>query len=224
MLRFNLLGFPVTIKPWFWLVAAFLSDALGNMNGEWGLVFGKVAIVFVSIIFHEIGHAWFQRKYGGQPEIVLHGFGGYALDRAGQPTRNQSLWIVGMGPAFSILLGIVACIWIRSLNADASINPFAPSRPYTQVEALASFAIFVNLGWAALNLLPIFPLDGGQLLSYAMYQRQPQLRYRIAMVVAGLLAFYFLTNGAFFGGIMFGMLAYENFQRSQGQNPRGFLG
>ena len=63
------------------------------------------------------------------------------------------------------------------------------------------------------NLLPIIPLDGGQLLGHIMHEKKPVLRGQIGGITAGLAAlFLFLILGSIFGAILLGYLAYQNFK------------
>ena len=89
MFRFTLLGFPVSIHWMFWLTAALLSGQIDNLSkpgalwqmGIW------MAVVFLSVLWHELGHVIFQRKFGARPEIMLVAFGGLAVPHGGQFNR-----------------------------------------------------------------------------------------------------------------------------------------
>ena len=73
--------------------------------------------------------------------------------------------------------------------------------------------IFLNIFWSFFNLLPIIPLDGGQLLGHIMHEKKPVLRGQIGGITAGLGAlFLFLILGSIFGAILLGYLAYQNFK------------
>ena len=106
MFRFTLLGFPVSIHWMFWLTAALLSGQIDNLSkpgalwqmGIW------MAVVFLSVLWHELGHVIFQRKFGARPEIMLVAFGGLAVPHGGQFNRGQSFVIAAAGPAFGLLL------------------------------------------------------------------------------------------------------------------------
>jgi Zn-dependent protease len=209
MIRFLIFGFPVAIHWMFWVLAALISGALHATGRDaWVLVLAKILVVLVSILVHELGHASMQRRFGGRPSILLHGFGGQS-HAPGQFTRNENLILVAMGPVFSLLLAVSGwLLWSFSLLPGT----------------LAGFVILINVFWTTLNLLPIYPLDGAQLLEHAMRGRNPVLRYRIAMVTAALVAVYFLSWGWLFAGIVFGYMAYENYKRSEGRPVAGIFG
>ena len=82
--------------------------------------------------------------------------------------------------------------------------------------------IQVNIFWSLLNLLPILPLDGGQLLGHLMHGRRAVLRGQIGAVCAalvGIVLFYLFSN--LFSLLIFGFLAYQNYQATQ-RFRRGF--
>ena len=68
-LNFSLFGFPVRVSPFFWSVAAILG---------WGLVrepklfFLFILAAFLSILIHELGHAFAFRRFGTSARIVLY--------------------------------------------------------------------------------------------------------------------------------------------------------
>lgn len=224
MMRFLLFGFPVTIHWLFWVLAAFVSGALHAMGPDaWALVLAKMVVVLVSILVHELGHACMQRRFGGRPSILLHGFGGQSY-APGRFTRNESLVLVAMGPIFSLLLAVLGWLLWKWCHPGIDWNLLRAVRSPLFLGQVAGFVILINLFWTILNLLPIYPLDGAQLLEQAMHGRNPVLRYRIAMITAAVAALYFLSGGWLFAGILFGFMAYENYKRSQGRPVPGIFG
>jgi len=100
-LRFSLAGIPIRVHPLFWIVAVLFGLSGG------GLLYLMiwVAVIFVSIVVHEIGHAVRMRSYGQSPRIVLHGPGGVApcqpVGRYGKrlPSVAEGVTVgVGVGP------------------------------------------------------------------------------------------------------------------------------
>ncbi len=195
----------------FWLLCGLLGMNLLQTPGQEGLIkiLLWIALVLVSILWHEFGHAIGFRKCG-QPNanIVLHGFGGYC-QATGSFTRGQSMFISFAGPLASFILG--GLFWLLTKTPAFSAPDAALLR------WLVAQALWVNIGWALLNLLPIFPLDGGQIFAAFMANKKPKIVPIVGMVVAGAVAVYGLVGvGSLWMALMFGFLAYQNWQRSKG--------
>lgn len=204
MLRFSLLGFPVTIQWMFWVVIVLLSGQIDSLSQPGGLQMLGIwmAVVLISILWHELGHVLFQKKYGAQPEIVLWGGGGLAIPHGGRFTRTQSFIISAAGPAFGLML------WAFS---ERYFHYFPPKTEMAAV--LRNNIIFVNLGWSILNLLPVIPLDGGRMLEALLGPKKIKITAGIGLVLAiGMAAYAFLEFKSIFMAIFFGFFAYQNFQ------------
>jgi Zn-dependent protease len=106
----------------------------------------------------------------------------------------------------------------------------APERnPSPILEAFYLDMLSINLLWPILNLLPIWPLDGGQIsrefLGWLMPRQGVQLALGISLLVSGLLAvgclfshlIPFLPIGGMYTAILFGMLAVGSFMEMQRQ-------
>jgi Zn-dependent protease len=195
----------------------------------------------VSILVHELGHAFLQRHFGGHPWITLYSFGGLAsCNDCDRRPRNQILILLA-GPFAGFLLAaaILAGLNVSGhqagfiLASDASDIPsnlqpvpiigklysyFQPpsSEPVTLI---IFYALYVNILWGILNLLPIYPLDGGQISRELFSLQNPRAgtlqSLQLSAGTAVLVAAYALLNQRVFTGIMFGLLAYENFQSIQ---------
>ena len=215
MINFRLFGYPVRIEWMFWVICAILGVSSGSAGGRTAiyLLLMWVGVVFVSILWHEFGHALARRKFG-QPhsQIVLHGFGGYCAG-PGNFSRHQQMWISFAGPLASFILG--GLIWLLTKT---------PGYENVWVRVLVGIGLWVNIGWAILNLLPIYPLDGGQIFAAFMANRKPSVVPVVGMVCAAavaILGFYYLRS--IWMLILFGLLAFQNWQRTQGQNPRRII-
>ena len=87
--------------------------------------------------------------------------------------------------------------------------------------------IYINLFWGLVNLMPVFPLDGGKICfelcnGRGSYSGQSRA-YQIGMMAAGLMALYFASppQSNFLAARMFGSLAYQNYQ-FYNQAKRGY--
>lgn len=203
MVRFSIFGIPVLVHPFFWLTMAIIGGALWADSAQ-DLLLVAIFVVagFVSILIHELGHALTARKFGARVEIVLQAFGGYAAYSGVRMTRPQSFTITAAGPAVQILLGLLA---VSLLRQSSDLNPNA-------AHFLGALA-WVSIVWALLNLLPVLPMDGGQMLNAILGPERVKLTLTISLVTAvttGLLLY------ARFGSILIlifmGMFAWQSWQ------------
>ncbi len=219
--NFSIFGIPVRIHPLFWVIASFISWAPERLD----LVVVGIFCVFLSILVHELGHALSARHFGWPPSILLHGMGGLAFySPTSGYTRGRAIWIAFAGPlAGFLLLGLafataVGCQAAVDAGHDWAIQMFTGDR-LTPVEFALGMLIRVNLFWGVLNLMPVFPLDGGKICSEILNARNSGAGQRrtsiIGMITATLLAAWFLSNQMFLGGLLFGSLAYDNYRQFQ---------
>lgn len=129
---------------------------------EWYLV---VLIVLVtSLILHEIGHALAFRFFGSNSiTIYLTGFGGLCISQRGAPTAGRDIVVIAAGPGMNLLLAVAALFaptLIQSVLPGALGFVEHPSLLALFIKAM----LVVNFGLFIINMLPIFPLDGGRLV------------------------------------------------------------
>ena len=207
MIRFRLFGFPVTVEPWHWAILAFCGGALGIKESEDLLpVLLFMAAGVVSILIHELGHALTMRLFGGRHiSIVLHGMGGHAICQGAPFSRGQHILISLAGPLLQLACGLVVLIAV--IMSGATVLEASPV-----YELLSSF-IEVSLFWAVLNLIPVYPMDGGQILRGILGPRHIQLTLQISIIVAifvGVLGLIYLKT--FLLSIFMVFSAVENYK------------
>ena len=157
-LRFRLARFPVRVHPFFWLTTIGLSLRARRSPLEIAI---WVLVVFVSILVHELGHAIAFRAFGVPSHVVLYGFGGLACPEA--PLRRawwRRVIVSASGPGAGFVLAGLVTLALR----------FAPPIGSEPLAVLVSDLMFVNVAWGLVNLLPIHPLDGGD-ISLAVAER-----------------------------------------------------
>lgn len=145
---------PVQVLPSFFLIALLLG---GGGDFRPGAVAMWVGIVFVSVLVHELGHAAAGRLFGLEPRIQLHGMGGTTSWGAAQARLGTGARVVISlaGPMAGFVLA----------GAFVALHAWLPPRPLGGLGESAYDQICrVNVGWGVLNLLPILPLDGGNVL------------------------------------------------------------
>jgi Zn-dependent protease len=242
-LHFRLFGFPVRVHPFFWIVTLLLGMG-GRGPAEPVEVLTWIVVVFVSILVHELGHTFMQRYFGGHPWITLYSFGGLASCSDCDRSPRSQILISLAGPvagfllAASVVLGLVLSgksigfetstnrIDLESLGlASVLIQPLGPFVVYFEPMASPAFnpvvgdLLQVNILWGLVNLLPIYPLDGGHIARELFTLGNPRTgviqSLQLSTGAAVLVAVYALTKGDFFLCLMFGFLAYGSFQTLQ---------
>ena len=232
-LKFSLGGIPVRVSPSFWLVAVLLGIG-GDRSPQAMLIW--VAAVFVSILIHELGHALAVRYFGWQPAIVLHAFGGLAIYRPTYHSPQKQMVISLCGPFAGFLFAglIIGVMSAMGVGGRLFGIPIGGENPLTNPLAarLVGILLFINIFWGVVNLLPVIPLDGGQvmqnLFALTPLGRKPFLPFQVSMLVAGATAVAALALlNSLFMAILFGALAFQNYQLMQafrGGPPRGTFG
>jgi Zn-dependent protease len=164
-LQFNLFGFPTRIDASFLIIVGLIGfDGTASHLAIW------VAVALVSVLGHELGHALAARHMGATASISLQGMGGLTRSNRAEPLRRgESAVLTVAGPAAGILLGLPVLWAIHALGWPS----------WTPGGFALRTAAFTTLGWSALNLLPIVPLDGGHLLELVL-PGTPAARRRLA--------------------------------------------
>ena len=234
--NFSLLGVPVRVSAWFWLAAGLLgwSACQSLSGGDQRLLLQLLAIwvgvVFVSLIVHEFGHALAYRFFGQDARVVLYHFGGLAIPSLWGRRRHlrpaQRLLVSAAGPAAQLL---VAALLVVGLRAAGLFVPFPLEEIGVRLglydgrqlasphgRALCSFLLYVNVFWPLLNLVPVPPLDGGQIVREGLLALDVPDGQRIAaiigVVVGAAVAVWGYMRQEPYLGIMFAMLAASCFQ------------
>jgi len=234
-LNFSLAGFPVRVHPLFWLIAVLL----GYSSGDPLQILIWVLVVFISILVHELGHALAFRRYGLSSQIILHFAGGLTVPESTRwgsrwanvalgPNQNIFISLAGPGAGFLLALLVIAGVVVsggsvlttRLLGVipipAIAFLPFGGNVLSSFVTAL----LWVNIFWGVINLMPIYPLDGGSVTRNVLLQADPVNGVRKSLwisVIAGALialaAFFFLRS--LYMAILFGFLAFQSYQALQ---------
>jgi stage IV sporulation protein FB len=230
-LKFRLLGVPVRVHPLFWIIAA----VMGWRDNDLPSVLLWVGCVFISILVHEFGHALTGRAFNGSPSVVLWGMGGLCYSQGERQTPGQRLLVLlaGPGAGFLLLALVILLTWpIDQAQLCASLLGFGVPAERVAVKLHSVFSsqeqlkfavgfyfdmVQINFFWGLVNLLPIWPLDGGQVAQVllSLYDRHRGQRWShvLSLLVAGVLALvvYQFTKEMFLT-VFFGYFAFINFQ------------
>ena len=213
-IEFRLFRIPVRIHLWFWLMALWLWT-LNSEEGWAGLVIW-VAVVFQGILMHELGHALVGRAFGRQPRIELIALGGLTWWEQREPmSPGRSLVVSAAGPAVGIFIGSLALVLMDVLRVpDPSLARYA----------FHSF-IFINLGWGLLNLLPVLPLDGGNIVASLMELVAPSrgrlFACYVSFAVLGVLFAVTVTLKQYSATILLFLLAFSTYQAFRAERKQG---
>lgn len=226
-LHFSLFGIPVRIHPWFWIVALFLkvNDLKDPMD-----VITWVAAVLIAVLIHEFGHALTMRAFGLRPWITLHGFGGLTsydprfVAQSKASSAGAQVLISFAGPAAGFLVvGAIVGIAFLTGHGDQVI----PAGPGDLIPVIVmknpNFTLFlfyfflISILWGIINLLPVYPLDGGQIAREILVAIAPRdgIRWSLMLSIAagaGMAVFALVQWRSILVPFMFGYLAYSSYQ------------
>jgi len=146
--------------------------------------------LFVIVTLHEFGHSLACRQVGGTAkEIVLWPLGGVAY--VSPPQRpGATLWSIAAGPLVNVAL-VPALMGLGLLNRSVGLAAAIPD-----LATLLRAVFYMNLVILIFNLLPVYPLDGGQILRSLLWFPLGRARSLTAATVIG-----------FFGVLGLGALA-----------------
>ncbi len=246
-LHFEIGDIPVRIHPFFWVTG--LITGLAGAQGEPRQVLLWIAVVFVSILIHELGHALLQRYYGERPRIVLYSFGGLAIGSGSRgPLEQILISLAGPGAGFllaGLLLGLMALsgvqigfvpAWSEAEITSPSLNLLLGRLWFDGISnwwgaRAIHMLLYVNLLWGLVNLLPIYPLDGGRVSREVFTMASPprqgivQSLWLSIICAVGLGLAIAIKLGpsaaALWTLALFGYLAYSNYQTLEAYTGRG---
>ena len=187
----------IRISLWFAIVPLIVCPKYGIALG---LTF--TGLLYLSVLLHEFAHVFAARWTGGSAdEIQLTPMGGIALVRPAQGAFGLGV-TAAAGPAVN--LAICVCSfpgWYAPETLWKSLNPFVMPIDHLSTDALGrdlGLLLFIA-NWIGLivNLLPVLPLDGGQVLRAVLSTRiHPELVHRTAIHVGLIVAVAVLVVGA----------------------------
>lgn len=212
---------PVRIQGWFILMALLLgaNERDPAKLGIW------VVVVVVSVVVHELGHALVGKAFGLLPSIELHGMGGTTSFRApAKPAQGEEAERRALGTGKSVaisLAGPFAGFVFALVVIIARFAGFHPTHPLALYAV--SLLFMVNIGWGIFNLLPILPLDGGNVLKSVLTaitsKNGEKVARIISVVVAAAIALYAIQRQQWWVLYLGVLFAFRNVQalRQAGQ-------
>lgn len=180
---FNFQGAPVSISIWFFLLFLMLPPV-------------AVFALFVSVLIHELAHAWMANQKGYQ----VYGVSIDILSGAASIDSNMhdrdSIPIIAAGPISTLML----CV------GSYFLEPFIPS-------SFITYMFNINLFLFVFNILPIYPMDGGQIVRSLANLSKDRYKYRrianwISLFFSVLLLVYSLYSFNIFMAVFAGYFGY----------------
>ncbi len=252
-IHFRIGSIPVRIHPLFWLIPLMLGigpDVPPLHSFIW------LGVVTVSILIHELGHALAIRYYGYRPWVTLYALGGLAsynpedefgydpvfvlgehLRRYRNTQRDVLISLAGPAAGFLFAALIIGGIWASGARVDFDWDLAGGRIIQWHIDGVHNpslavtlhYLLYINIFWGLVNLLPIFPLDGGQISRALLTAQQGSqgigISLRLGMITGIAMAIIAVllwpAEQKIFGGLMFGILAYQNFTLLQAFNTYG---
>lgn len=223
MVRFNLFGAQVSIHPSIWAVLALMGYML--TGGEFGWLGVALFVVagFLSLLAHEMGHAVVGRMLGGGvPAVHLAWLGGTCVNEDARLKRFPRLLMTAAGPLCSVLLALPVFLLLvhASGSTEGGVEMLQkllfgkiPAELVEQYPPMlvrfCAYVLQVCVWWSVLSLLPIYPLDGGLIMTCLMHS--PRKMHIFSMVVAVALATLAIVTGYHIMAIILGLLIIVNY-------------
>jgi len=156
---FKIFGIQVSLH-WLWFLVALYEIQSPSGHRRYSSVVWNIAeyvTLFVIVLLHEFGHALACRSVGGQADrIMLWPLGGVAYVNP-PPRPGALLWSIAAGPLVNVLLVPV------TIGAYLYARGMVGQLPWDLVHYLYMIAA-INVVLLVFNMLPIYPLDGGQIV------------------------------------------------------------
>lgn len=167
---------------WSWFIVAYIAVSMRSRaysSMTWNVV--EYLGLFLIVLMHEFGHILACRQVGGVAnEIVLWPLGGVAMGRP-PPRPGAELWTIVAGPLVNVVLWPIFMLAIWA-GAVSGMNQQMPD-----LARLLIMLFLINKWLLIFNLLPIYPLDGGQILRSLLWFKLGRARSLQVAATIGLI-------------------------------------
>ncbi len=207
---FQIAGITVFLHfSWFIVGAYEVTTMRGRYQSPVFAVYEYLAL-FALVLMHEFGHALACRQVGGQAEeIVLWPLGGIAFVSP-PPRAGAMLWSIAAGPLVNLVIAPI--LEVVLLIARQSGLMYQTPDAYR----LLTYIRWINTALLVFNLLPVYPLDGGQILRALLWFplgriRSLRIATAIGLVGGAALALYALRDRRIsnaIGSMWIGIMAF----------------
>lgn len=230
---FTLGGIPTAIRPSSWIVLFLFGSIIYGRTQSLAPILIFVVGGMICLLAHEYAHAFTCRLLGGSNPAVEIAAGGGSTCSTTLPRSTAGQVIMTLaGPMSSFLLsaccGIILGLQISSPSTGLAFTMLMPL-PYTELDqqyveilgraildgelsqfALTCYGIISSIGiwWGIFNLLPVFPLDGGQ--TVYLLTRSARVTGTVGIVVSALVCLWCIQNRQIYLGALCAYYAYIN--------------
>lgn len=191
---------PIFIHPFFWVIAALIGWINSSGSVQWMFIW--IGIIFFSVLIHEFGHALTSVCFRQRAQIQLVAMGGLTSYKGPKLKYWQQFLIIFNGPLFGFFIYLGA----------AYLLTMTWSPLMTDILKMTKYA---NLFWTVINLLPVIPMDGGQLLRVVLEGFFGVRGFKVSLLISALLslglAFVFFLIRFYLGGALFFLFAFQSF-------------
>src|SRR6202795_73168 len=192
---------------WSWFLLAFYE--INARKGRYSSIGWNVAeylALFLIVTLHEFGHSLACRQVGGQAnQIVLWPLGGVAY--VNPPQRpGATLWAIAAGPLVNVVLAPI----LMGIGRVSLLWGWYAAVP--DLRTLIHAIFYIDVGLLVFNILPIYPLDGGQILRSLLWFVMGRARSLMAatiivfIVIAGFIGLAIYTRSVWYAAISAFML------------------
>jgi hypothetical protein len=225
---FRIFDIPVRVKFWFWVAILIVAgDRQLIPMSIW------VAVCFVSILVHELGHVVAFRFFRERAEVLLYGWGGLAIPDRAVRGSLPGLVVALAGPVAGFCLAALSLVAARASHFAIQVQfhaflpaifavPRAGANLYWGV--LLNDLLWVNFYWGLVNLLPVYPLDGGCAAQAIFEQADPfggrRKALLLSVAVAGVVVVFSVVESYSYMLLMFAILGVSSLQLLDGLGGR----
>ena len=171
--QFQLFNYPVRVHASFLLMGLLFGVAFSGFDLVRLLVW--MVVFFLAIMIHELGHAIANQIFGRSSYIEIHGMGGLTVSsRFGPTSYGQDIFTSFAGPLAGFLAAGLAYLLMRFIpSANAGV-------PGLLLGTLYSICIF----WGIFNLIPMLPLDGGNIMRSIVHMVRGPYEDRLPLIIS----------------------------------------
>ncbi|MGL4594090.1 MAG: hypothetical protein ACRC2T_06065 [Thermoguttaceae bacterium] len=227
---FSIFRFPVRIQPFFWVIVV-LFGIRGEIDdmATWMIQLAIwVSAVLLSLLVHELGHAFvFRHIFHVRSRIVLQAFGGATIPECAHQKKRgwkglfSELLLATSGALAGFALAGIALMCLSLLKINENNMELLPLTPLAITQLFCLQVAFISIFWGVFNLLPIHPMDGGIAMREIFVFFSPQHGLAnslgLSIVVAIAVALFAFQFGLIFATVILGLFAYQNFRELKGR-------